>query len=370
MIYLDNAATSYLKPVCVQQAVLNAMRTMSSPGRGAYAPAMQAAEMIFDCRCIAADLFGVENAENVVFTSNASHSLNIAVNSLATQGCKVLVSGFEHNSVIRPLRALGAKLEIAGRKLFNKNDVLNDFSDKIKYSDFVICTHVSNVFGYILPIYDISKICMQYNKPLIIDASQSAGVLEINSKELNAAFIAMPGHKGLMGLQGTGILICNHDTTPFIHGGSGSDSKNQFMPDYLPDRLEAGTHNVPGIAALKAGIEFINQKGLHDIKKYELNLLTEMINQLKNTKFELFYGEDQLGVLSLRHPAMDCESIAEILAENNICVRAGMHCAPLAHKSADTLDSGTVRFSFSLFNTLEEIINVCELLKSLDTQII
>ena len=364
MIYLDSAATSFIKPISVSQAMLNAMRTMSSPGRGAYAQAMHAAEMIYDCRCKVAKFFNVDEPENVVFTSSASHSLNIAINSTVKPGQKVLVSGFEHNSVTRPLTAKGAEIIVAGTKLFDDEVVLNDFEKKIKQADIVVCTHVSNVFGYVLPIYKIAELCRKHGKILIVDASQSAGIIHLDCKKLDAAFVAMPGHKALFGPQGTGILICNHRCTPLIHGGSGSDSKLQSMPGYLPDRLEAGTHNVPGIAGLRAGIEFLEQKGVENVYKHEISLLNLMLEELTMSDFELFHGSPQLGVISVRHPQIDSEDLAAALAENNICIRAGMHCAPLAHKSAGTIDTGTARFSFSPFNSEEEIIKTCRFLKS------
>ena len=364
MIYLDSAATSFLKPSTVEHAVIRAMRTLSSPGRGAYSLAMNAADELYSCRLSAAKLFKVQDAENIVFTSSASHSLNIAVNSMVKQGGTVLVSGFEHNSVTRPLYAAGANLITAGTKLFDVQDTIDDFERKIKSADCVFCTHVSNVFGYVLPIYEIAEVC-KYNKvPLAIDASQSAGIIDVDAKRLGANFIACPGHKGLFGLQGTGILICNSETKPIIHGGSGSDSKSQTMPEYLPDRLEAGTHNIPGIAALNAGINFVLTKGSENIRNHELQMLNRMKQRLENTEYELFTGENQLGVLSLRHNRLDCEEIAQKLAEDGVCVRAGLHCAPLAHKSAGTIDTGTVRFSFSPFTDFRQIDAACDCLLS------
>ena len=365
MIYFDNAATSFVKPICVQYAMSNAIRTFSSPGRGAYSQAMKAAEMIYDCRCEIAELFNVKEIENIIFTSSASHALNIAINSVVKTGARILVSGFEHNSVIRPIIAHGAEIIVAGTKLFDDNQLLNEFNDKIKFADAVVCTHVSNVFGYILPIYEIAELCQKYNKPLIVDASQSAGILNVDFEKLSVAFVAMPGHKALLGPQGTGILLCNYEAIPLIHGGSGSESKSQHMPEFLPDRLEAGTHNVPGIAGLKAGVEFVRDKGLEEIRSHETGLLKLMIKQMENSDYELFYGDNQLGVLSLRHSNIDSEELAAALSKEDICIRAGMHCSPRAHKSAGTYESGTARFSFSIFNNSDEIYSACDFLKNL-----
>ena len=365
MIYLDNAATTFVKPARVYFEVNRAMKSASSPGRGAYKQAMTAAEILYDCRQEAAELFQADEIENVVFSFNASHALNMAINSMISAHDRVLISGFEHNSVLRPLAAAGAKIIVAGRTLFDKDSVLNDFADKIKIVDAVVCTHVSNVFGFVLPIYEIADLCRLHGKPLIIDASQSAGIIEINATKLQAAFIAMPGHKALYGPQGTGLLLCNHETKPLIHGGSGSGSKSIYMPDHLPDRLEAGTHNVPGIAGLCAGISFVKEIGCRNICKHDVEMLNLMINELQDTNYELFTGSDQLGVLSLRHKDFDCEQIAEHLNERGICVRAGIHCSPIAHESAGTYENGTVRFSYSYFTDEREILTACSTLKSL-----
>ncbi len=197
MIYLDNAATTLIKPVSVQRAVTEAMRLCASPGRGAHPPAMLAAETVFRCRCAAAELFNVPQPERVVFTMNATHALNIAINSLAGPGTKTLISGFEHNSVTRPLRTIGAQVTVAGRRLFDPAALLEEFERLVPDMDLVVCTHVSNVFGYVLPIYEIAGLCRRFGKPLIVDASQSAGVLEVDMERLGAAFVAMPGHKAL-----------------------------------------------------------------------------------------------------------------------------------------------------------------------------
>ena len=276
MIYLDNAATSLIKPVGVENAVVNAMRSMASPGRGAHAPAMRAAETVFECREAAARLFKVADAENVVFTMNATHALNIAIRSVVKPGSRVLVSGFEHNSVTRPLRMLTDDITVAGSRLFDEENTLSEFDEKLRRADAVICTHVSNAFGYILPVYEIAALCRRAGVPLIVDASQSAGVLDVDFARLGAAFVAMPGHKGLFGPQGTGILLCGADALPLMSGGSGSDSISQTMPDYLPDRLEAGTHNVCGVAGLLAGIKYVSEIGTDAILAHERALLARM----------------------------------------------------------------------------------------------
>ena len=244
MIYLDSAATTFQKPAAVPRAVLQAMRTMSSPGRGGYESARLAEETLFRCRKSAAALFSVPSEEQIVFTMNATHALNIAIKSLVRPGGRVAVSGYEHNAVTRVLHALRAEVIVAAAPLFSPQETLEAFEGALKAGvDAAVCTHVSNVFGDILPIEGVAQLCRSSGVPLIIDASQSAGVLPIDCKMLGAAFIAMPGHKGLYGPQGTGLLLCGGEALPLLQGGTGSESLRQEMPDFLPDRLEAGTHN-------------------------------------------------------------------------------------------------------------------------------
>lgn len=365
MIYFDNAATSLVKPAGVEHAVISAMRILASPGRGSHVPAMKAAEKVYDCRIMALELFNAENPENIVFTSNATHALNIAINSLVNSQSTVLISGFEHNSVLRPVAARTEKIIIAGRKLFDSDDTLQSFKNNISKADVVICTYVSNVFGYILPVYEIGELCRKHNVPYIVDASQAAGILPVDVKKLGAEFVAMPGHKSLMGPQGTGILICNAAAKPLLYGGSGSNSISRQMPEFLPDKLEAGTHNVCGIAGLLEGMKFVKEKGTENILKHETELAEIMKYELDDSGYKLFSTEKDCmsGVMSITCDKFGCDELAEMLAENNICVRAGLHCSPLSHESAETIENGTVRFSFSPFNTKKQVYDCCKILK-------
>ena len=345
MIYLDNGATSFVKPPAVRAAVLSAMEHCANPGRGGYPAAMAAAETVFRCRESAAKLFGCQ-PEQIAFTSNCTHGLNIAIRSLVHPGDKVLISGFEHNAVTRPLHALGAQILVAGRKLFDWHDTLTAWEDALRQRPkAAICTHVSNVFGYILPIAEISALCKQNGVSLVVDAAQSAGSLPVRLNEWGADFIAMPGHKGLLGPQGTGLLLCGREPEPLLFGGTGSNSREQSMPSFLPDRLEAGTLNVPGIAGLNAGIHYINRMGLSAIFRREHAQLELCARELNNLGYRVFYGEHQAATVSFV-PNEDCEIFAEKLGRRGVAVRAGLHCAPLAHESAGTLESGTVRISF------------------------
>ncbi|MBE7005607.1 MAG: aminotransferase class V-fold PLP-dependent enzyme [Ruminococcaceae bacterium] len=357
MIYFDAAATTWQKPPQVRRAVARAMERLASPGRGGYRQAREAEQMMYDCRLAAAALFGCE-PEQAVFTMNATHGLNIAVKSLVRRGGRVVISGFEHNAVVRPLHAAGARTVAAGRALFDPDAVLDAFDRAItRDTDAVICTHVSNVFGFILPVEEIAGLCRARGVPLIVDASQSAGILPVSLRGLGARFIAMPGHKGLYGPQGTGLLLCAEPGEPLLSGGTGTQSRLAEMPGELPERHEAGTPNVCGIAGLRAGLDFLHTCEPGELAAHERALCRHVIRLLQPEKaVTCFSGPPacQSGVLSLRIRGLDGEEAAELLANSGVAVRAGLHCAPLAHESAGTLDGGTVRLSFSAFNSRRE----------------
>ena len=345
MIYLDNGATSFHKPPAVYRAVQDAMRSCANPGRGGYGAAMEAARRVYGCRTEAAELFHCQ-PEQVVLTSSCTHGLNIAIRSLVKPGDRVVVSGFEHNAVTRPLHALGAEIKVAGRRLFDWGDTIRSFRRALdEGADAAVFTHVSNVFGYILPIGELARMCRERGIPFIIDAAQSAGVLPVHFSDLGAEFVAMPGHKGLLGPQGTGLLLCRDTAVPLLQGGTGSESIRQEMPDFLPDRLEAGTLNVPGYAGLAEGIRYVKRTGEERIFRREHAQLESCIRGLQKLGMQVFAGEHQAGTVSFL-PGIDCEEAAEKLAKQGIAVRAGLHCAPFAHESAGTLESGTVRVSF------------------------
>ena len=345
MIYLDNGATSFCKPPEVYRAIYRAMYTCANPGRGGYAAAMEAGKVVFQCREAAAALFDCQ-PEQVVFTSNCTHGLNIAIRTLVRPGARVLISGFEHNAVTRALHLLGADVRIAGRKLFDWENTLTEFEKELRRGvDAAVFTHVSNVFGYILPVEEMAQLCREYGVPFIIDAAQSAGMLPVSLKKLGADFVAMPGHKGLLGPQGTGILLCNCLPKPLMAGGTGSESMNQKMPEYLPDRAEPGTLNVPGISGLGAGLRYIRRQGVDTILRREQYAAGQCIRLLEDRGFHVFSGEHQSGTVSFL-PQGDCEELADKLGDVGIAVRAGLHCAPLAHESAGTKETGTVRISF------------------------
>ena len=345
MIYLDSGATAFHKPCSVRQAMLRAMERCANPGRGGYEAAAEAERVVYGCRAMAGEMFDC-NPEQVVFTANCTQGLNMAIHTLVQPGMRVVVSGFEHNAVMRPLYARNAEILVAGRRLFDWEDTLIQFEKTLRTGvQAAVFTHISNVFGYILPVEEMASLCRTYGVPFILDAAQSAGTQPVKLRSLGADFIAMPGHKGLLGPQGTGLLLCGRNPTPLLYGGTGSEPKRKDMPDETPEGAEAGTLNVPGIAGLAAGLQYLKNRGIGNIAKEEERMAKSLIDPLEKLGMRAYYGQHQCGTISFV-PQMDCEEMAEKLASYGIGVRAGLHCAPLAHESAGTLETGTVRVSF------------------------
>jgi selenocysteine lyase/cysteine desulfurase len=328
---------------------------------------MWAADTLFACRQEAAALFGVDNPERVTFTANATHALGIAIGSAARTPGRVLVSGYEHNAVMRPLEALkekGFTVEILSAPLFEPEITLHRFEEALGDGggvSFVVCTHVSNVFGFILPAERIARLCHAAGVAFVLDAAQSAGCLPIDAAALPGVYIAMPGHKGLYGPQGTGLLIspANALPEPLLRGGTGSRSADAAMPDFLPDRLEAGTHNLPGVAGLLEGLRYLRRRGVDSVLRHERALTESLLRTLSRRPRLRVYHADHLfcqtGVLAFTVEGMDAECIAEQLAQKGVAVRAGLHCAPAAHRTAQTFPGGAVRVSFSAFNTPRDV---------------
>ena len=361
MIYFDSAATTLQKPSAVARASAWAIEHLASPGRGGHLAARRAAETAYTCRKLAAELFEVDDPQRVVLTFNATHGLNLAIKTLVKSGMTVLISGYEHNAVTRPLSAIpGVNVKVAAGPLFCPEKFMEEFRRQLTQEvDVVVCTHVSNVFGYILPVEQVADLCRDKGIPLIIDASQSAGCLPISMAGTGAAFIAMPGHKGLYGPQGTGLLLCSGSAEPLLQGGTGSESMKQTMPAFLPDRLEAGTHNIAGAAGLVEGLRFVLARGPEKIGRQEQELtaqLGEGLSQIPDIEaFRDRIGDAQAGVISFRVEGRDCEELCERLGDMGCAMRDGLHCAPLAHRTAGTLDTGTIRASASVFNTRWEV---------------
>ncbi len=358
MIYLDAAATTLQKPPAVWRAMARAVETCGNPGRSGHKAALAAADLVYDCRCLAAEFFGLNDPARVVFTMNATHGLNIAIKSCLNGGGHAVISGYEHNSVARPLAALageGVTYTVASSPLYD-GDALCAAVEKAIRPDTrcVILTHVSNVFGFVLPVERVDRICREKGVSLVIDASQSAGSQPLDVSGLQSvAFVAMPGHKGLYGPQGTGILLCCKEIKLYsvLEGGTGSDSLETRQPDFLPDALESGTLNVPGIAGLKEGLRFVSRHR-EEIARQESDLCRYTARRLANIPGVTVWAEPQgSAVLSFRLEGTDPSELGELLAREGLCLRAGLHCAPLAHESAGTLPCGTLRAGFSAFNT-------------------
>ena len=355
MIYLDNAATTLQKPPAVYGAVMEAMRRCANPGRGGYPAAHLAEQTVFQTGSLAAAMFDCD-VDRVCFTACATEGLNIAIRSLIRPGDRVVISGLEHNAVTRALHAVGAEIVPVHAPLFSAQGWLESFAEALKKpASAVVCLHVSNVFGAILPMDEISGICRERGVPLIVDASQSAGLLPVKLKKWQAAYIAMPGHKGLYGPQGTGLLLCGQMPEPLRFGGTGSLSASQSMPDFLPDRVEAGTMNVPGIAGLGAGLRYLQSRNLDAELRRQQSLIRFTATRLQELGVKSFFGQNQSGVLSFVIPGSDPEEACGFYGRHGVCLRAGLHCAPLAHQTAGTFPTGTLRLSLSSYTSKADL---------------
>lgn len=366
MIYLDNSATTYPKPESVREMLRIAPIIYgANPGRGGYSMSNSTALEIYKVRSKIAEMFSAQSEENVVFTINCTHALNLAIKGLAKKGGHAVTSCLEHNSVMRPLK----KLQESGDFSFDVANVFSDddktvqsFERKIKSNtDFIVCTYASNVFGDILPIEKIGKLAKKHNIPLIVDAAQAAGVLDIDVKSDNISCLCMPGHKGLYGPVGTGVLVLSEECMPdtIIEGGTGSESKNLLQPSFLPDRFESGTQNTLGIIALGKGIDFVRREKINYIREHENELIYYLFNYLlKSDSFILYNGFDSrkyVPILSFNTSGLTGEETASYLAQNGIAVRGGYHCNIFAHDYYRTSSVGTARVSVSAFNRKKDI---------------
>ena len=366
MIYFDNAATTLVKPRSVYFAVNNTLRNSSAnPGRSGHTLALEAATKVYECMRKVADFFNCSKVENVVFSLNGTMALNMAIKGVAQKGDHFIISCFEHNAVARPVHALKIKgiIDYDVAPVFDDDEKTVESFKKLirKNTRAIVCTHVSNVFGNVLPIEKIGQLAREHGIIFIVDAAQSAGILPIDVKRMNIDFLCMPAHKGLFAPMGLGVLVCCSDIPldTMIEGGTGSASSVLTQPDFLPDRLESGTVNLPAIAGLSAGIDFINSVGIKNILSHEQKIVDYLYDELSKTDGILLYtpkcpNMTNAPLISFNVEGIGSDAVAHLLDEDNIAVRAGLHCAYLAHNYFGTLSGGTVRLSPSVFNTMEQ----------------
>jgi cysteine desulfurase family protein len=378
IIYFDNAATSWPKPPETIAAMQNYMQNIGgSPGRSGHRLSIEAARIVFDTREKLSQLFNVADPLRIVFTGNATEALNIAIFGFLKTGDHVITSGMEHNSVMRPLRAMEAK-GIGITVVVCDSDGLLDSANIVKAikknTKAIYITNASNVTGTIMPVSDIGRIAREHGLILCVDAAQTAGCYPIDVAEMNIDLLAFTGHKALFGPSGTGGLYIREglekSIEPLCVGGTGSRSEVEVQPDFMPDRFEAGTPNTVGIAGLGAGVEFVLSQNVVQIKSKEEKLVKIFIDGVGEMPGIILYGqksvERRTPVVSFNIDGMDPAAAALELDEQfGIMSRSGLHCAPSAHKTIGTYPMGTVRFSFSYFNTEEQIISSIEALRKI-----
>ncbi len=371
MIYLDNAATTYPKPAGVGEAVNKCMLCAGgNAGRGAHSLALAASKIIFDCRESAAEMFGASDSDRVFFTPNTTYGINAVLKGLLREGDHVLISDMEHNAVYRPIYKMAHSGKI-------EYDIFDTYTCDVRQcpasicaeierhlkpnTRAVICTHASNICSEVMPLYEIGALCYAKNLLFIVDGAQSAGHEAIDIQKMNIDALCLPGHKGLFGLQGSGLVILGErvilDT--LIEGGNGIDSLSPDMSLASPERYEAGTLATPAIAGLLAGMSFVKHRGAEYIAEHERGLCRLSKEILGNTRGVTLYAPEYDGSIVLFNvDGVPSEKVADILNSRGICVRAGFHCAALAHSTLHTPADGAVRMSFSVFNTPDEVMSV------------
>lgn len=365
MIYFDNAATTLQKPPCVARAVLEAMTSFGNPGRGVHEPAMAASRAIYDARCALARLFHGENPARIAFTANATQALNTAIKGILNPGDHVITTAMEHNSVLRPLYELAERgVELTILPADKKGRVAYEaFESTIRGNTrAIVCTHGSNLTGNLVDVGKIGAIAKASGLLLVVDASQTAGVVPIDVGRMNIDILCFTGHKGLLGPQGTGGLYVREgvEVRPLLTGGSGVQSHSKTHPAQMPTALEAGTLNAHGLAGLNAGVGYLLETGVDRIRQKELDLMWafyEGVNAIPGINvYGDFSGRERCPIVSLNVRDYDSSQVSDALfSEFGIATRPGAHCAPLMHEALGTGSRGAVRFSFSQDNTMEEI---------------
>ncbi len=365
MIYLDNAATTYPKPEGVQNAIRQGFtRYFANPGRGGYTASVETGEAVFRARQALGETFHCP-ADRVVFTQNCTMAINLCLKGILRPGDHVVCSSLEHNAVLRPLYALreqGVQVDVAEVIFGDPQATVRSFERLIRRdTKLLVCMHASNVLGTVLPIAQIGALAHEKGIPFLVDAAQTAGILPIDMEQMQIDYLAIAPHKGLYAPMGTGVLLCRGAAPlPLIHGGTGTESKNLKQPENLPERLESGTINVPGIFGISAGLSFVEKKGMDQIYRHEFGLIRRAYQSLQHMdRVRLYTDEPELGacapVLSFNLQGVNSEDAAAFYAKQGIAVRGGLHCAPMAHKHMGTLGSGAVRIAVSAFSTNNEV---------------
>lgn len=381
-VYLDNSSTTFPKPKQVIDGMYHYMLNVGgNSGRGNYSNSLESNRYLYEARESICNFFNYDSPSNVIFTNNVTTSLNMLIKGILNPGDHVITSSMEHNSVIRPLiwckDNLPIELDIlkaSSSGFINVNDLKNKITDKTK---LVVITHASNVTGSIQDIKSIGKVCSDNNIFFIIDSSQSAGVLNINMKDINANAIAFTGHKSLLGPQGVGGFILdskfNLSCSSLLQGGTGSLSSSLQQPDFLPDKFECGTLNLPGIVGLAEAIKYINSIGINNIYEHNHYLINHLLSGLLNidgiTVYGDLSGEMITSCISINAKSLDPSELSYCLESNGIKTRSGLHCSPLAHETIGTYPTGTVRLSLSYFTTREEIDYALTVIKKLVSKI-
>lgn len=366
LIYFDNSATTYPKPESVRRAMADALvRCGANPGRSGHRLAMRTAEAVFHARQTAADFFHAPAVENVIFTSGCTQAVNMALKGRLRPGDHAVISCMEHNAVYRPITALARSgITYTVARVFPGDDArtLEAFASCIKANTrLIVCMQASNVWGVRLPVEQLTQLAHDRGIEILVDAAQSAGVVPIDLSQTPIDYLCCAGHKGLYGPMGTGLLIANGTRLdPLIEGGTGSRSASPEQPEEYPDRLESGTPNTPGIIGLGAGIRFVQQRGVASIFRSEMQLARALHRALsRNPRIALYTPEPDdehfVPVVSFCERGVPSEQTAEKLSRRDIAVRAGLHCAPLAHTWAGTMETGAVRVSFSVWNRSAEL---------------
>ncbi len=360
MIYLDNAASTHKKPEAVIKAMTDYMRRYASnSGRSGHKLSVYTGEKIYECREVIARLFGIDNPALIAFTTNTTTALNFAIHGLVTPYDHVIIGGMEHNAVVRPVVASGAEYSIAKADAVGKVTAESVESEIKPNTKLIIINHTSNIVGTVSQISEIGRIAKKYNIPLLVDAAQSAGVIDIDVKRDNVSMLAFAGHKLLYGPTGTGGLYVNENIKlkPVIQGGTGSVSESLVQPDFMPDSLESGTLNCVGIIGLLEGVKYVLEKGVDNLYRYESGITKMLRAGLCDIEKVTVYGDnDSVGVVGFNIENMDSVAVSNILSDKyNIASRGGLHCAVLAHRSIGTENSGLVRLSVSSFTTEKEV---------------